>query len=157
MTPPDAMSLTRQPHTECDEHHKNSFFSGKLDASVNPLTIPSVQCFSSTVIGLKPGIKTIAAVHSQCRRWVIFVTSTRSPRPRHVLFGPIASEPSHRSDSTRCAKERPVALQRMASLFSLSHVTDAGINALYLDRDWFDRTEESPRRLRPDTRTFERQ
>jgi hypothetical protein len=22
------------------------------------------------VIGLKPGIKTIAAVHSQCRRWV---------------------------------------------------------------------------------------
>ena len=25
---------------------------------------------SSTLIGLKPGIKTIAAVHNQCRRWV---------------------------------------------------------------------------------------
>ena len=32
-----------------------------------------------------------------------FVRSTRSRRSRHVCFAPIASEPSHRSDSTRCA------------------------------------------------------
>jgi hypothetical protein len=32
-----------------------------------------------------------------------FVRSTRSRRSRHVRFAPIASEPSHRSDSTRCA------------------------------------------------------
>src|SRR6202022_429795 len=34
---------------------------------------------------------------------VIFVRSTRSRRSRHVRFAPIASEPSHRSESTRCA------------------------------------------------------
>jgi hypothetical protein len=35
---------------------------------------------------------------------VIFVRSTRSRRSRHVRFAPIASEPSHRSESPRCAK-----------------------------------------------------
>jgi hypothetical protein len=34
---------------------------------------------------------------------VIFVRSTRFRRSRHVRFAPIASEPSHRSESTRCA------------------------------------------------------
>ena len=32
-----------------------------------------------------------------------FVRSTRFRRTRHVRFASIASEPSHRSDSTRCA------------------------------------------------------
>jgi hypothetical protein len=29
MNPPAIMNLTRQPRTECDEHHKNAFFSGE--------------------------------------------------------------------------------------------------------------------------------
>ena len=36
-----------------------------------------------------------------CRFRVIFVRSTRTRRPRHVRFAPIASEPSHRRESTR--------------------------------------------------------
>jgi SAM-dependent methyltransferase len=40
----------------------------------------------------------------RCLSWVIFVRSTRFRRPRHVRFAPIASEPSHRSNSTRCAR-----------------------------------------------------
>ena len=40
--------------------------------------------------------------------WVIFVRSTRSRRSRHVRFAPIESEPSHRSESTRCARSRPM-------------------------------------------------
>jgi hypothetical protein len=39
---------------------------------------------------------------------VIFVRSTCSRRSRHVRFAPIASEPSHRSDSTRCAISGPM-------------------------------------------------
>jgi hypothetical protein len=38
---------------------------------------------------------------SRCPLWVIFVRSTRFRRSRHVRFAPIASEPSHRSESTR--------------------------------------------------------
>jgi hypothetical protein len=38
--------------------------------------------------------------------WVIFVRSTRFRRSRHVRFAPIASESSHRSESTRCAQKR---------------------------------------------------
>src|ERR1700732_3764085 len=37
---------------------------------------------------------------------VIFVRLTRSRRSRHVRFAPIASQPSHRSESTRCANSR---------------------------------------------------
>jgi hypothetical protein len=42
----------------------------------------------------------------------IFVKSTRFRRSRHVRFAPIASEPSHRSDSTRCASLRTHASQQ---------------------------------------------
>src|SRR5713101_6507094 len=36
----------------------------------------------STLIGLKPSIKTIAAVHNQCLRWVITRTPLRRPHFR---------------------------------------------------------------------------
>ena len=46
---------------------------------------------------------------------VIFLRSTRSRRSRHVRFAPIASEPSHRSDSTRGAKSGCEQSQQMTS------------------------------------------
>jgi hypothetical protein len=57
----------------------------------------------------RPGsifIVSTAAMHTPLPTWVIFVGSTRSRRSRHVRFAPIASEPSHRSESTRCARTR---------------------------------------------------
>jgi hypothetical protein len=45
-------------------------------------------------------------------RWVIFVRSTRFRHSRHVRFAPIASEPSHRSDSTRCARSGREQMQQ---------------------------------------------
>src|ERR1700730_5143866 len=77
--------------------------------------------------------------------------------PGLCQLSPAADKPMRNLWSAEC-QERPFALQKMGLLFSLSHVTDAGINDdVYLGRDWFDRTEESPRRLRPDARTFDRQ
>src|SRR3984893_4298577 len=53
---------------------------------------------------------------------VIFVRSTRSRRSRHVRFAPIASEPSHRSDSTRCAMSSPApGLHRAKHAMFASH------------------------------------
>src|ERR1700730_2379472 len=81
---------------------------------------------------------------------------TESP-PGLCQFSPAADKPMRNLWSAEC-QERPFALQKMGLLFSLSHVTDAGINdAVYLGRDWFDRTEERCSPLRHDTRTFERQ
>jgi hypothetical protein len=51
--------------------------------------------------------------------WVIFVRSTRSRRSRHVRFAPIASEPSHRSESTRCAKTGREQMQQK-NLYSIT-------------------------------------
>ena len=45
---------------------------------------------------------------ARCLLGVIFVRSIRFRRSRHVRFAPIASEPSHRSNSTRCAKTHAV-------------------------------------------------
>jgi hypothetical protein len=46
--------------------------------------------------------------------WIIFVRSTHFRRSRHVRFAPIASEPSHRSDSTRCANCRLMQCSKSA-------------------------------------------
>src|SRR6266478_6803684 len=46
---------------------------------------------------------------------VIFVRSARSRRSRDVRFAPIASELSHHSESTRCARRR--LLQRSKYLY----------------------------------------
>src|ERR1700730_17074920 len=47
---------------------------------------------------------------------VIFVGSTRFRRSRHVRFAPIAFEPSHRSESTRCATSEPSAMQHQSAI-----------------------------------------
>jgi hypothetical protein len=47
-----------------------------------------------------------------------FRRTTRIRRSRHVRFAPIASESSHRSESTRCATTGTHALQQKASLFN---------------------------------------
>jgi hypothetical protein len=43
----------------------------------------------------------------------VFVRSTHFRRSRHVRFAPIASEPSHRSDSTRCANSGREQMQQV--------------------------------------------
>jgi hypothetical protein len=58
-----------------------------------------------------------------CRLWVIFVRSTRSRRSRHVRFAPIASELSHRSESTRCANRVVAHRSKKAPL--LDHLVGA--------------------------------
>ena len=50
-----------------------------------------------------------AAMDSLFPRWVIFVRSTHSRRSRHVRFASIASEPSHRSESTLSVLDAVVA------------------------------------------------
>jgi L-alanine-DL-glutamate epimerase-like enolase superfamily enzyme len=57
--------------------------------------------------------------------WIIFVRSTRFGRSRHVRFAPIASESSHRSDSTRCANPH-------AGTHALQHKTHHSITLLAL-------------------------
>jgi hypothetical protein len=48
------------------------------------------------LIGLKPGIKTIAAEHSQCRSWVMSAGRDPAVAAVHVCFAPKATtEPSH--------------------------------------------------------------
>jgi hypothetical protein len=59
-------------------------------------------------------IVSIAAMHTPLPQWVIFVRSTRFRRSRHVRFAPIASEPSHRSESTRCANSGREQMQQDA-------------------------------------------
>jgi hypothetical protein len=48
-----------------------------------------------------------------CRFRVVCDRSIRFRRSRHVRFAPIASEPSHRSDSTRCARSRYMHRKRI--------------------------------------------
>jgi hypothetical protein len=55
----------------------------------------------------------VIAAHTQCLSWVIFVRLTRSRRPRHVRLAPITSEPSHRSESARCANSGFVHRRKM--------------------------------------------
>jgi hypothetical protein len=40
------------------------------------------------LIGAEIGIKTIAAVHSQCRLWVISGQTVTSPKPEFVRYCP---------------------------------------------------------------------
>ena len=63
---------------------------------------------------------------SLSRPWqqrVIFIRSTRFRRSRHVRFAPIASEPSHRSESTRCANSRPEQAQQTEQAYSITSST----------------------------------
>jgi hypothetical protein len=73
------------------------------------MTVPSrIAAQAHRKINILP----TAAMHTPLPRWVIFVRSTRFRRSRHVRFAPIASEPSHRSDSTRCANSGREQMQQ---------------------------------------------
>jgi hypothetical protein len=63
----------------------------------------------------QPESKPEPLVSARTSAFTIFVRSTRSRRSRHVRFAPIASEPSHRSESTRCAISDPEQVQQRAA------------------------------------------
>jgi hypothetical protein len=49
-----------------------------------------------TLIGAETGIKTIAAVHSQCRSWVISGQTIAGQKPRLSAVAPIADKRGRR-------------------------------------------------------------
>jgi hypothetical protein len=55
------------------------------------------------LIGVETGIKTIAAVHSQCRSWVIRDRAIQNSWPLDVRFPPKATGSLRRHETSLCA------------------------------------------------------
>jgi hypothetical protein len=70
----------------------------------------------STSIGGKPGIKTIAAVQSQCRCWVIRCRAIQPQRRPLSVVGPIADKRLRRSERSDVPKAANAPQQKVALL-----------------------------------------
>src|SRR6516164_5287560 len=84
---------------------------------------PQLPIMLSTIAGSYPhhtvvgntALCVTANLSRLCPRRVIVVRSTRFQRSRHVRFAPFAYEPSHNSNSTRCARSDQSAAQQIGT------------------------------------------